>query len=155
MKTTVQVLLAIILSGLAGLAGAEAKSGAACLPLRARNSDGNYIVPGVRGEIVYRVVGRRGLAMDAYVQRRGGVRPGVVVVHGGGWDSGSRVSFVGQFLEMLTGAGYNWFSIDYRLGDREAATQDLLSAIEFIRCHNAELRTDPSRMAILAEDTGA
>lgn len=28
-----------------------------CLPLTARNPDGNYIVPGVRGAIVYRRIG--------------------------------------------------------------------------------------------------
>ncbi len=129
-----------------------------CLPVRARNPEGNYIVPGVQGEIVYRRVEGAELVLDAYVQRRGGLRPAVLVVHGGGWTSGSRVAFVGQLLETLTRAGFNWFSLDYRLGglSRYAdALDDLRAALAFVRCHAAEFRIDPERVALLGEDAGA
>ena len=86
--------------------------GQPCPALKAANPDGNYIVPGVMGAIRY----SRDLSLDAYVQRGAGRRPSVVVVHGGSWSSGSRAAHVGQILELLTAAGYNWFSIDYRLG---------------------------------------
>jgi acetyl esterase/lipase len=108
-KTILPLLLACFLAPI------EARAGE-CLPPKVRNPEGNYIVPGVMGEIVYRRVEGRELALDAYAQRRGLNRPAVIVIHGGGWESGSRIAFVGQFLEMLTRAGYNWFSIDYRLG---------------------------------------
>ena len=129
-----------------------------CLPVRARNPEGNYIVPGVQGEIVYRRVDGAELVLDAYVQRRGGLRPAVLVVHGGGWTSGSRVAFVGQLLETLTRAGFNWFSLEYRLGglSRYAdALDDLRTALAFVRCHAAEFRIDPQRVALLGEDAGA
>ena len=129
-----------------------------CLPVRARNPDGNYLVPGVQGEIVYRRVDGVELALDAYVQRRGGPRPAVLVVHGGGWTSGSRVAFVGQLLETLTRAGFNWFALDYRLGGlsrHQDALDDVRAALAFVRCHAAELRIDPDRLAILGEDSGA
>ena len=129
-----------------------------CLPVRARNPDGNYLVPGVQGEIVYRRVDGIELALDAYVQRRGGPRPAVLVVHGGGWTSGSRVAFVGQLLETLTRAGFNWFALDYRLGGlsrHQDALDDVRAALAFVRCHGAELRIDPDRLAILGEDSGA
>ena len=129
-----------------------------CLPVRARNPDGNYLVPGVQGEIVYRRVDGIELALDAYVQRRGGPRPAVLVVHGGGWTSGSRVAFVGQLLETLTRAGFNWFALDYRLGGlsrHQDALDDVRAALAFVRCHAAELRIDPDRLAILGEDSGA
>src|SRR6266699_2192157 len=129
-----------------------------CLPVRARNPEGNYIVPGVQGEIVYRRVDGAELVLDAYIQRRGGLRPAVLVVHGGGWTSGSRVAFVGQLLETLTRAGFNWFSLDYRLGglSRYAdALDDLRAALAFVRCHAAEFRIDPQRVALLGEDAGA
>src|SRR3954462_15345704 len=58
-----------------------------CRPLHARNPDGNYIIPGVRGDIRY--TGE--LALDAYVQPGADRRPSVVVIHGGTWSSGSRV----------------------------------------------------------------
>ena len=125
-----------------------------CSPLDVRNPDGNYIVPGVKGNIAY----SGGLALDAYVQRGRGRRPSVVVVHGGGWTSGSRAAHVGQILELLTAAGYNWFSVDYRLGGRERVQEslaDIRAAVRFIRCRARELDVDPDRLVLLGEDTGA
>jgi len=135
----------------------EARAGR-CLPVKARNPEGNYIVPGAMGDIVYRRVDGRELSLDAYVQKRGSNRPAVIVIHGGNWDTGSRVAFVGQFLEMLTRAGYNWFSIDYRLNglpNYRDAVDDLRAAIDFVRCHSKGFRVDPNRIALLGEDAGA
>jgi acetyl esterase len=124
----------------------------------AGDPEGNYIVPGTRGGIVYRRVGGQELKLDAYAQRRGARRPGVLVIHGGGWTSGSRVAFVGQLLETLTRAGYNWLSIDYRLGgpDRRAeALDDVRAALAFLREKATDLKIDPERLALLGEDAGA
>lgn len=131
---------------------------AQCLPLTVRNPEGNYIIPGAKGGIVYRRIDGVELSLDAYVQQRGGRRPAVMVIHGGNWDTGSRVAFVGQFLELLTQAGYNWFSVDYRLGGLAKAADalgDLRAALDFIRCHAREFRIDPNNLALLGEDTGA
>ena len=97
------------------------------------------------------------LALDAYVQQTGDRRPAVVVVHGGNWDTGSRVAFTGQFLELLTKAGYNWFSVDYRLNGLARFTEavdDVRAAVEFVRCHATEFRIDPDNVALLGEDAG-
>ncbi len=129
-----------------------------CLPLQVRNPDGNYIIPGVKGDIVYRQANGVELSLDAYVQKRGNKRPAVIVIHGGSWDTGSRVSFVGQFLELLTAAGYNWFSIDYRkngLNHYAESVDDVRAAVEFVRCHASEFRIDPKKIALLGEDAGA
>jgi alpha-L-fucosidase 2 len=115
------------------------------------------MVPGVLGDIVYRRVEGVELSLDAYLQKRGSNRPAVIVVHGGGWTSGSRIARVGQLLEMLTTAGFSWFSIDYRLAPEHsfaAALDDLRAAFEFVRSHAKELRVDPNRIALLGEDTG-
>ena len=135
----------------------EARAGE-CLPVKVGNPEGNYIVPGVMGDIVYRQVGGRELALDAYVQKHGRKRPAVIVIHGGGWDSGSRIAFVGQFLEMLTRGGYNWFSIDYRLGgiqNYKDALDDLRAATDFIRCNARKFRINPDNIALFGEDAGA
>jgi acetyl esterase len=150
-KTLLPYLLACALAPI----GARASE---CLPINVRNPEGNYIVPGVMGDIVYRRVNGKELALDAYVQKFGRKRPAVIVVHGGGWDSGSRVAFVGQFLEMLTRAGYNWFSIDYRLGgiqNYKDALDDLRAATDFIRCNAKSFRIDPDNIALFGEDAGA
>jgi alpha-L-fucosidase 2 len=124
----------------------------------ARNPEGNYLVPGVLGDVVYRRVDGVELSLDAYLQKQGTNRPAVLVVHGGGGTSGSRIARVGQLLEMLTAAGFSWFSIDYRLAPKHpfpAALEDLRAAFEFVRAHADELRIDPDRLAVLGEDTGA
>lgn len=144
-------LLMILLTAPSALAGD-------CLPATARNPEGNYIVPGVQGDIVYRRVNGIELSLDAYVQRLGKRRPAVIIIHGGGFTSGSRAAFTGQLMEMLTRAGYNWFAIDYRrngLRNYADAVDDLRAALSFIRCRASEFKTDPERIALLGEDTGA
>ncbi len=139
-------------------AGAASPFSARCLPVRVGHPEGNYIVPGVQGAVTYRRIGDVELALDAYVQRAGGLRPAVLVVHGGGFAAGSRVAFVGQLLETLTRAGFNWFSLDYRLGGAaraEEALDDVRAALAFVRCHAREFRIDPDRVGVLGEDTGA
>ena len=125
-----------------------------CAPFEVRNPDGNYIVPGVQGEIRY----SGDLALDAYVQPGATRRASVLVIHGGGWTAGSRIAHVGQLLEMLTRAGYNWFSLDYRLGGLGRADDsiaDVRAALSFIRCHADRLGIDSSRLILLGEDSGA
>ena len=125
--------------------------------MRVGNAEGNYLVPGVLGAIPYARRASGDLVLDAYVQRGTSLRPGVLVIHGGGFRSGSRVAYVGQLLETLTRAGLNWFALDYRLGGPERqddARDDVLAAIAFVRCHAERFGTDPDRLALLGEDTG-
>ncbi|MEO8522539.1 MAG: alpha/beta hydrolase, partial [Acidobacteriota bacterium] len=133
---------------------ASTAAAADCPALQVRHPQGNYIVPGVKGDIPY----SGDLALDAYVQRDGTSRPSVVVIHGGEWTSGSRTAHVGQLLELVTGAGYNWFSVDYRLAGLagiDASLDDLRSAVAFIRCHARDFGIDGRRLVLLGEDSGA
>jgi acetyl esterase len=152
-RDTVTVRLIAIFSLLL-LAHAAQASPQPCPVLAVRNPDGNYIVPGVKGDIPY----ASDLALDAYVQPGGRRRPSVVVIHGGAWTSGSRIAHVGQMLELLTGAGYNWVSVDYRLGGLERtadALADLRAALAFVRCRARDLGIHPDRLVLLGEDSGA
>ena len=147
-KARVLLILCFVLVG-GRLAAAQP-----CPPIQVRNPHGNYIVPGVRGEIPY----AKGVALDAYAPRRNRSSPAVVVIHGGGWSSGSRIAHVGQLLELLTRAGYSWFSIDYRPGsatEQAASLADVRSALAFVRCHARDFSIDPARLILLGEDSGA
>jgi acetyl esterase len=148
------IIIARALAIIIALALSASASAQPCPALHVRNPDGNYIVPGVRGDILYSETG----AMDAYIQRGTARRPAVVVIHGGGWTSGSRIAHVGQLLELLTRAGYHWFSVDYRLGGLaryEDSLADLRRALAFIRCRANDLGIDPARLVLLGEDSGA
>jgi acetyl esterase len=125
-----------------------------CPAVDVRNPDGNYIIPGVKGDIPY----SGALALDAYVQRGSLRPPSVIVIHGGAWTSGSRIAHVGQILEALTRAGYNWFSVDYRLPGLarfEDSLADLRAALAFVRCRAADFGIDPDQLVLLGEDSGA
>lgn len=132
-----------------------------CLPLTPTLEHGNLIVPGVLGGVVYARAGEGSAApllMDLYTPPGTDRAPMVVVVHGGGWTTGSRVTHVGQLLELLTEAGFAWASIDYRLNGLahwQDAVDDVREAVEFVRCHAAALRIDPARIVLAGEDTGA
>ena len=143
-----------ILLCLAVLGPGAAAAAQTCPALQVRNPAGNYIVPGVKGDIPY----SGNLALDAYVQPGSTRRPSIVVIHGGGWSSGSRIAHVGQILEVLTRAGFNWFSLDYRLDGLarfEDSLVDIRAALAFIRCHAGDFRIDSSRLVLLGEDSGA
>src|SRR3954467_1757253 len=125
-----------------------------CPPIQVRNPAGNYIVPGVQGDIPY----SGNLALDAYVQQGSTRPPSIIIIHGGAWTSGSRIAHIGQLLEFLTGAGYNWFALDYRLGGPvffEDSLTDIRAAVTFIRCHAKDFRIDPNQLVLLGEDSGA
>jgi alpha-L-fucosidase 2 len=136
------------------LATSTATFAQTCPSIEVRNPEGNYIVPGVKGDIRY----AGNFALDAYVQEGARQRASVIVIHGGNWSSGSRVAHVGQLIELLTKAGYNWFSIDYRvngLARYEASLTDIKAAIAFIRCRAADFAIDPNQLVLLGEDSGA
>jgi alpha-L-fucosidase 2 len=137
LASVLAVAFVALIQGRAALPAAEE-------PVVARNPDGNYLVPGVLGDVVYRRVGDVELSLDAYVQKRGPRRPAVLVVHGGGGASGGRIARVGQLLEMLTTAGFSWFSLDYRLAVLgESATGQMVAQVVAEPCDGMTGATDP------------
>src|SRR5688572_23794475 len=80
--------------------------------LPARSDPGPVIDRGV----VYRRLGDRVLVLDVYRPRdvEARLRPGVICIHGGSWDSGDRWDLAGAARE-LAGRGFVAATIDYRL----------------------------------------
>ena len=97
---------------------------------------------------------RYGLKLDAYLPPGKAPRPAVIIVHGGGWEAGDKVTYVTPLFEPLAKAGFAWFSIDYRLTQRfrnQEQLEDLRRAIEFGRLNSDRFQIDPNRIAILGE----
>lgn len=102
-------------------------------------------------------VGRESeLSLDFYYAQARGPAPCVLVIHGGGWDSGDRGQFT-AFNEYLARCGFAVAAIDYRLAPRfpwPAQRDDTHAAWAYLRAHGAELGLDPTRFVLLGRSAG-
>lgn len=97
------------------------------------------------------------LLLDAFVPAGRGPHPAVVLVHGGGWRSGSRTGWV-RTGRALASEGMAAFTIDYRLSgvaEFPAARDDVVDAIRWIRANAKRFDVDPARIALLGGSAGA
>jgi acetyl esterase/lipase len=86
----------------------------------------------------------------------GGGQPGVVVIHGGSWQTGDRVELVGLNRYLAT-RGYVVASIDYRLAPNclfPKQRDDVFSALAFLKSHATEFGLDPERFVLLGRSAG-
>lgn len=98
---------------------------------------------------------------DLYLLNRG-VNPVVVMIHGGGWESGDKSYFSDHLARMYASAGFHVAAINYRLAklsDRStqwnAQLQDVQLAVRWLRQYAAALRIDPWRIGAMGESAGA
>ncbi len=93
-------------------------------------------------------------SLDAWVPTGTGPHPAVVLVHGGGWEAGDRVTYIAPMFALAASKGLAWVSIDYRLTPAVTNTEqvaDVATALTWLRQHAAELRIDPSRLVLVGE----
>jgi alpha-L-fucosidase 2 len=98
------------------------------------------------------------LLLDIHVPDGPGPFAAAIVVHGGGFDQGTQKSYVGPVLDVLTKAGFAWFSIDYRLAPDyyfPQPVEDVDNAIRWVKKNAAEYHVDPSKIALMGESAGA
>lgn len=102
----------------------------------------------------------RKLEMDVYLPPAAadGLRPAVLLVHGGGWAAGHRrdFSWIGQWLAAK---GYVAFSTSYRLVTEDenhwpAQLDDVQRSVRWIRAHAADYQVDPARIGALGASAG-
>jgi acetyl esterase len=94
------------------------------------------------------------LKMDAWLSEGSAASPAVILVHGGGWEAGDKVTYITPLFEPLARAGFAWFSIDYRLTPdvrHPEQMDDLRRAVAFIRQQASRLRVDPERVVLIGE----
>ena len=98
------------------------------------------------------------LLLDASIPDGAGPFRAVVIVHGGGFARGSKVTYVPPIFQPLTRGGFAWFTIDYRLAPAarvQDQIDDVMSALAWVHQHAGEYRVDPKRIALLGESAGA
>jgi acetyl esterase/lipase len=80
----------------------------------------------------------------------------VVVVHGGGWRSGSRGEFP-EWNAWLAEKGYVVFDIDYRLSpppNWRSAPGDVRCAVGWVKENSSRYGVDPGRVALMGRSAG-
>lgn len=84
-------------------------------------------------------------------------RPGVLFVHGGGWERGHRYSHIRRAC-LLAGAGWVTATMSYRLSSEAtwpAPLADVKAALRWMRARATWLGLDPDRLAIAGDSAGA
>lgn len=117
--------------------------------------------------------GDREEKLDAYLPDLApwpGLRPAVIVIHGGGWAQGDKAEpRQRKIAAALTERGYAVFSINYRLTHFSGeilksppvrscwpdCLHDCLAAVRFVRANAASWRVDPARLAFFGLSAGA
>jgi len=98
-----------------------------------------------------------GLKLDFF--RAVGARPAapcVIVIHGGGWDSGDRGQLAG-FNHWLAGQGYAVAAINYRLAPKfpwPAQREDTRAALAYLKAHAGALGLDATRLVLFGRSAG-
>jgi acetyl esterase len=101
--------------------------------------------------------GGKALLLDLHVPDGAGPFPAAILVHGGGFDQGSRSTNVRPLFDVLADAGFAWFSIDYRMAPEfrfPEAREDMDNAIKWVKAHAQEYHVDPAKIAIIGESAG-
>ena len=110
-----------------------------------------------RKDVEYGRPGGKALLLDLHVPDGRGPFPAAILVHGGGFDEGSKSTNVKPLFDVLANAGFAWFSIDYRMAPAfrfPEAGADMATAIHWLHTHAAEYQVDPTKIAIIGESAG-
>lgn len=109
----------------------------------------------VTRDVPYALRGETPLRVDIY--REGdGVRPGVLVLHPGGWFSGNKRD-VRHLASRLARAGYVAVTPGFRLSGAHkfpAQIHDIKEAVRWMRAQSGELGIDPTRIAAYGYSSG-
>jgi len=101
--------------------------------------------------------GGKPVLLDLHIPDGPGPFAAAILVHGGGFDEGSRATNCKPLFQPLADAGFAWFSVDYRMAPEfrfPEAREDLDTAIKWVKAHAAEYHVDPARIALIGESAG-
>ncbi len=110
-----------------------------------------------RKDVEYARPDGHALLLDLHIPDGAGPFPTAILIHGGGFDEGSKSTNVRPLFEPLTNAGFAWFSIDYRLAPAvhfPEAMDDVNSAIRWVKANAATYHVDVSKIAVIGESAG-
>ena len=110
----------------------------------------------VQTEVYARPAGEE-LKLDLYLPPFSALgRPGLVVIHGGGWDSGDNQQ-LSEWNQRWAARGWLVAAINYRLAPGHpwpAPREDALAAITWLKANAGKLGLDPHRLVVLGRSAG-
>jgi acetyl esterase/lipase len=130
--------------------------------LTERGGDGAVVI---LRDLVYREGGSRHWRLDLAMKKgtQGKPRPGIIVIHGGGWIEGDKSSFSqanddvpGNILHFAK-LGFVAATINYRLSGEAlfpAALEDCRSAVRWLRAHAREYHLDREHIGAFGNSAG-
>lgn len=83
--------------------------------------------------------------------------PAVVLVHGGSWTHGDKISWADE-AQQLVQEGYVAIAVNYRYAQDApwpAQRTDLRTAIRWVKSHHKGLHVDPDKIVVLGTSAGA
>ena len=110
-------------------------------------------------DVTYGEADGKPLQLDIYRPTAPGPsRPGVLLIHGGGWLEGDKSTQRGAALG-LTQSGYVAIAVGYRLAKDDASrypaqADDVRRAVRWVRAHADEVGVDPARLGVLGYSAG-
>lgn len=119
----------------------------------------------VKNDLTYRKVNNEELQLDvAYPEKPQSLRPGLILIHGGGWSGGQRQSFRG-LMEKAAQRGYVAATVSYRLTSPQPDTglgktpfpaqiHDCKAAVRWLKQHASEFNLDVERLGVLGGSAG-
>lgn len=111
----------------------------------------------VQKDVAYAHPDGKPVLLDLHIPDGNGPFPAAILVHGGGFDQGSKSTNVKPLFEPLEKAGFAWFSIDYRMAPEfrfPQAREDMESAIRWVKSHARQYHVDARRIVIIGESAG-
>ena len=84
-------------------------------------------------------------------------RPGVIVIHGGGWIQGDKERMLETFCLPFVEHGFVVANVEYRLAPAAtapAAVNDVLAAAKWFRDHAADYKVDPNQIIVTGSSAG-
>jgi acetyl esterase len=113
--------------------------------------------PVEKKDVEYARPGGKPVLLDLYVPDGPGPFPAAILVHGGGFDEGSKSTNCRPLFDVLANAGFAWFSIDYRMAPEyrfPQAIEDVNSAIRWLKANSAAYHVDTPKIALIGESAG-
>ena len=110
-----------------------------------------------RKDVEYANRNGKPLLLDLHIPEGNGPFPAAILVHGGGFDGGSKSTNVRPLFEPLDAARFAWFSVDYRLAPEAHlpdAVNDVDDAIRWVKSHAAEYHVNVDKLALIGESAG-